>query len=669
MKKSILLFFCVFSFCVLFGQSENYNFGKVPQEQLEMTTYEKDTSAAAVILHDYGDLTIRYKSSSYKQIFSRCRRIKIMKKGGLSYGDLNIEYYSYKDTEGIGELKAVVTLPSRQMYTFTKDDFFTEKEGKYWSSKKIALPHLEVGTVIDYYYEIISERVIVPHEWYFQEDIPIVISELNIYFAPLLSYIYLFQGFEGMKKENFESMKQEGFIATKQGGEKVTILRDSITTAILEPFKFTLTNVPALKEEPFITTIDDYRLRIRFQCTHYTEVSGVVTEILSDWSRINIKLHDHYLFGHQFSRAIYHNKIAKAAAPILEKKQARLKKAIELYDFINTNVELNRISSIYVQKSLNDAFEKKRASKSEMNLMLLALLRKAGIEAYPLLISTRDNGFPMPDHSIVDQFDRVILYAIIDGKKYFIESGNQLRPFGELSINSMNREGYLLRKSDDKWIKITPNKSKKIIMSDFALNNKGEITGKISANYTKSLAYIKRADWLTKNNEKLWVEWLEKNVLDFELDSVTVENLEEVDKPFKVHLNGDFSGAAQAVGDFVYINPFILSDFTENPFKSEKRQYPVDFPDPFSTQSIINIKYDAEVYQIEQLPEDAQLALPEKMVSLRYAAQEKAPGWIQITYKLSVDKPYLPANIYSGLRTLFDITAEKLGEPIVLKKL
>jgi hypothetical protein len=383
-----------------------------------------------------------------------------------------------------------------------------------------------------------------------------------------------------------------------------TILKDSISSAVLEPKKFTVQDVPALKVEPFITTIDDYGLKIRFQCSQYLTVHGELRELLSDWSTVNRKILDHYQFGYQYKKKMHCGKILKEASPILDKEISSLEKAKALYDFVNKNMSDNGYAGFYVTNSLNEAFEVKKGKKSEMNLMLLALLQEADIEAHPVLISTRDNGYPLVKYPIVDQFNRALVYATIDGKGYFIECGNSLRPFGELSRNSMNSKGFLLKKSGGEWLDISPKKSKKIYMSDFTLNKEGEMFGKISANYTKTAAAKSRWEWMNNDKEKQWVEILENSILDFELDSITVENEEKISKPFKVHFNGDFSGAVQEVGDFIYINPFMFADFTENPFKSEKRQYPVDFPHPFSNQFIVNLKYNAADYAVEELPKD-----------------------------------------------------------------
>jgi len=653
MKKYVLLFISLLSISALFAQMKDYNFLEISPVQLEMTRYEADTTATAVILHDYGRLSVTGPIVN-TQIYAKNRRIKILKKGGLEQGNIEISFYSYENIERVINIKAAVTQADGQTYNLSEEDIFTEQKSQYWSVKKIIVPKLEVGSIIDYYYEIESKRITQLREWYFQTDIPILLSKLEVNFHRDFTYLYLFQGFDGINR-----VKNQGN----------AVLDNSIAETIKGSKTFIANNIPALKEEPFISTIEDYRLRIRFQCTLYQSAYGKTTQVLSAWHTVTDKILNNPYFETQYTNNKNCGKILREAKPILKEEISPLKKAKALYSFINKSVDANQNSGIYVENSLNEAFEKKSGSKSELNLMLLALLRKAEIEAYPILISTRDNGYPIQEHPIVDQFNRTILLVIIDGKKYFVDQGNKFRPFGQLSRNSMNRNGYQLRRPIGRWLDITPNKSKKIIISDFNLDDEGNLKGKISANYTNIEAADNREYWANEEEEKTWEEELENTIIDFELDSVTIENKKDLDKPFKVHFKGDFNGAVLDIGDFVYINPFIFSDFSENPFKSEERQYPVDFPHPFSNQFIINIKYNTESYYVEELPKDTKLELLGKTVTVRYAAQEKKPGWIQLTYALSVNNPYFPVDTYKNLRSLFDITAEKLGEQIVLKKL
>jgi len=656
MKKYLLLSLFLCAFHILVAQKSEYNFGKVPDKQLEMTTYAADTSAAAVMLHDFGELQIMDTGSDYAQKFTRCRRIKILSRAGFDYGDLEIGYRSKDKSEIINDIKAVITLPNRQTYTYDKKDFFTEKKNEYWSVKKLAIANLEEGAVIDYYYKITSDRISQPREWYFQREIPVVLSELTIDFHSQLSYMYLFQGFKGMTIEENEA------------GEKIYTKGE--TKAIIEAKKFTTRNVPALKPEPYITTIDDYRLRLRFQLTDYYTDAGQKIEVLSDWTEVNQKMLYHEHFGKQYLKKSRYIEVMNAAsATVFATGKSPLEVAIGLYDFLNNNIEVNYGGGIFTRNSLNDAFEKKSAKKGEMNLMLLALLREFDIDAHPVLISQRRNGRPLKEYPIVDQFSYVIVHVAVEGKEYFVECGNTLRPFGELSRNSMNEFGFMVKKKEGwEWKKIVPKKAKEVYLSDFTLDETAKMRGTIKANYTNTDAARRRYDWVNNEQEKEWETLLENSIADFELEEVTTENEKEVSKPFKLTFTGDFSGAAQEIGEFIYINPMIFAEYGENPFKSEERKYPVNFAYPFGNQFIINLKYDPVLYEIESLPEGTKFGLPNKTATVRYAAQEKAEGWIQVTCNLSVSGTLFSSEEYIGLRTLFDMTAEKLGEQIVLKR-
>ena len=55
-----------------------------------MKSYNKDSSAAAVILVDYGEAYLNVGGNVIDMTFERHVRIKILKKEGLKWGDVSI---------------------------------------------------------------------------------------------------------------------------------------------------------------------------------------------------------------------------------------------------------------------------------------------------------------------------------------------------------------------------------------------------------------------------------------------------------------------------------------------------------------------------------------------------------------------------------------------------
>src|SRR5690349_17369419 len=83
------LFMALVSFTAV-AQKSPVKFGNIPMEDMKMTVYDKDSSAAAVMLVDYGEAYIQVNTVSATMNFERHVRIKVLKKEGLEYADVEV---------------------------------------------------------------------------------------------------------------------------------------------------------------------------------------------------------------------------------------------------------------------------------------------------------------------------------------------------------------------------------------------------------------------------------------------------------------------------------------------------------------------------------------------------------------------------------------------------
>ncbi|MCV9388319.1 hypothetical protein [Reichenbachiella ulvae] len=87
LKPTIALLICMQAM-MAHAQKEPVKFSKdIMRKDLEMTHYEKDSSASAVILCDYGRSWIDYGSEQFQVKHERITRIKILNKDGYKYAD------------------------------------------------------------------------------------------------------------------------------------------------------------------------------------------------------------------------------------------------------------------------------------------------------------------------------------------------------------------------------------------------------------------------------------------------------------------------------------------------------------------------------------------------------------------------------------------------------
>jgi hypothetical protein len=117
-----------------------------------MTVYDRDSSAAAVILADYGEAYITLTSLSATLNFDRHVRIKILKKEGLKWADAEVPlYYSGSSEEKVLKLKATTyNLDNGKLVEsdMSKDAVFKEKFNRNHRIQKFTLPNVKEGSVI-----------------------------------------------------------------------------------------------------------------------------------------------------------------------------------------------------------------------------------------------------------------------------------------------------------------------------------------------------------------------------------------------------------------------------------------------------------------------------------------------------------------------------------------
>jgi hypothetical protein len=654
--KIILRSFAILAFLCFFspgnGQTEKFKFGKVPESDLLMNSYEADPQAEAVILADVGNLHVSSNNFGLYYTFSRKTRIKVLKESGKSHANVSVFLYKGEKPDRINKIKGVVIDQEGNEYDLNKKDIFEEDINEYWRKVSFSLPNVQVGSVLDFTYEIISNRIVTLREWYFQHSIPVRYSEIQLRIPTFLEYVYLFEGEEKIQDES----------NTEQGAGLGSETSENRS-------KYFIKDLPAIKEEAYITNLNDYRTSIRFQLSHIQRDNGVLEPFLHSWEKVAEELYQDRYLGGQITQMASFKKLYGACQPFLEKCETSPEKVAAIYDFLAKEMRWSGFYSIYSDEDLDDAFEKREALSGELNLMLIALLRQEGIEAYPFLISTREHGKMLPLYPIMDQFNHLLAYVQLDSEAFFLDLGNRYRPPGLPAIKSLNGAGWLLREKDPVWLALPAPTDKEIVLADFFIDpESGSLNGKFSCRFDQYSAVYMRSLWNEhKGNEKKAAkEWLSATFPGIRIDSVSHESLNDYSADFKVYISCSLSDAMQQNGAFIYMKPVLMSSFSENPFKSEERYYPIDIPYGIQEQFIFNLHLPDD-YEVVELPESMSLSLPGEATSFKFIAQESREK-VSLISKLAVNRIFYAATEYPHLRQFFNMVMEKLGERIVLQK-
>ncbi len=331
------------------AQPEPMKFGKIEMADLQMKSYAKDTSADAVVLADYGRSWFDVTGAGLQLKFERHTRIKILKKSGYDWATHKIPYLSYSNSneEKITSLKGVTynleggkIIPTK----LTKEAIFSEEVTDKIRQQRFTMPNVKEGSVIEYNYTITADLSFAYRfrAWEFQTGIPTIWSE---YRATIPEYFYYQMNFQGYESFHIQEKTPTNWSIMSEG---------SVHNAAASAYRWVTKDAPAMKEEPFMTTIDNYVTKIEFELAQI-QIPGRITQNYSNnWATLTTTLLDEEDFGGQLSRAGY----LKEALTVIKNQHANPHdRLVAVYDHIRRHMTWNEQVGIYSRQGLKKAYE------------------------------------------------------------------------------------------------------------------------------------------------------------------------------------------------------------------------------------------------------------------------------------------------------------------------
>lgn len=640
-----ILFF--FFPALLFSQQRALKWGDIPESDLKMTVYPGDSTASAVVLQEVGKIVVRANTGAVT--FYNSRRIKVLDASAFDQGNLRISYYDSKREDELRDLDVQVTSPDGVKRKIKSDNVFTEKLGPRRSVKKIFIPDLQKGSVIEYRYQKQSDDLLELYNWYFQDEIPVRWSELETVIPEYYDYVILRNiGGPFDLEETSQGMDPDGHNCyTNRWG---------------------VANNPALKEEPFIACMEDQYTSIKFQLRTIIIPNKPPQTIISTWKELAKELEDLEHFGLQYKKSGNFENLWAAYSTSLSADDTPDKKIEKARKFVSSNIKWNDSYRITTDDDLDDAFEKKSGSCADINLSVVALLRKAGLKATPLLLSTRSNGQMYPQYPFLTQFNAV-LALVQDGDKItIIDATNPYQPLNQLRTEFYHGAAWMVDKSAPEWIDIGAPEASQTWYGKMQLQEDGSMNGTFSIQTSGNVASDWRGSLDTTKASVFLRRKFGTSDMEVKFDSIAFSKTELLDQPLSVKFNCQVTGAASVANDFIYC-PSVLDFFiSQNPFKAISRSYPVEFETPFKAQYVLDLALP-QGYQLEELPQAGRVNLPENAGKMSFNCSKSPSGGVQIILKMNIAKTEFTPEQYGALRQFFEIVVEKMQAQLVLKKI
>ncbi|MEP6750397.1 MAG: DUF3857 and transglutaminase domain-containing protein, partial [Bacteroidota bacterium] len=447
MKK---YFFCLIAMLIyvaatLSAQDKSpVKFGRISPEDFTIKQ-AFDTGANAVVIADIGNSAFEGNTKGwFSLVYKRTKRIKILNKNGFDAASVEIPLFVDGNAEEkLDELKAFTYNLENGKVVETKLEaasVFKDKMNKNYSVKKFTFPAVKEGSVIEYSYTIKSDFLHNLQSWYFQSEYPCLWSEYEVGIPEFFNYVTLNQGYvhTDVKTDSYNS----SFRVTIPGGssaDETVNLKGVINTR-----RWVTKNVPALKKENYTSALKNYISGVEFQLSSYQFEGGMPHDQMGNWVLLGQKLMDNEYFGQSITKN--NGWLDDEIKNITKGTSSKFEKAQKIFAYVRDNLTCTDFSAFYIETTLKDAFKKHSGSVADINLLLITMLRHEGIDADPIILSTKDHGFTNEIYPLLQRFNYVICGMDIDGAYYTLDASSPYNGFGRLPPYCYNGHARVIRK-------------------------------------------------------------------------------------------------------------------------------------------------------------------------------------------------------------------------------
>lgn len=617
-------------------------------DELKMTAEPLAPGAPAIILYRQVERDDSGNTAHENDYY----RIKILKEEGRKYADIEIPFYKENGNK-IVNVHGRTIRPDGSIVDFdgkVVEKSIAKAKGLRYMAKTFALPDVEVGSIIEYYYTLdLSEGFIYDSHWILSEELFTKHAQFS-----LKPY---YNDYSNLSVRWSWHLLPAGTEQPKEGPDHIIRLEAN--------------NIAAFQTEDYMPPENELKARVDFI---YSDES-FVKDPNQFWKNHGKKLNGS-VESFVGKKKAMEGAISQIVAPG-DTPEVKLQK-------IYARVQTLRNTSYEVQKTeqeqkrekekdptnVEDVWKRGYGNGEQLTWLFLGLVRAAGFEAYGVLASDRRNYFFNPTMMDASKLNTNLVAVKLNGKDIFCDPGAAFTPFGMLIWPETGVAGLRLDKDGGTWIQTPlPESSASQIsrVANLTLSENGDLEGKLTVSFTGLEAMSRRRD---ERNED---EADRKKSLEDEAKTYipAATELELTNKPdwsssapalvaeFKLKIPGWVSGA----GHRALLPVGIFSASEKNVFEHEGRVHPIYFEFPSQRMDDITIALPLG-WEVSSVPHP----MDQDKKVVRYVLKaENEKGNVHLTRQLNLDLMLLDQKYYLALRNFFQLVRTGDEEQVVLQ--
>jgi len=483
------------------------------------------------------------------------------------------------------------------------------------------LPGVEVGSVIEYRYQVRYDRYLTAPNWQLQA--PYFIHKEHFVFKPSKQFDPALRSSgvsDSSLKDPHDNVLTDIELRPNLPAGK-TVTRDAMGNYLIE-----LTDVPAIPTEPFAPPINLAAYGVYFFYTYTPDVKDYWQKQMSFWNKA---LNNYTETTAALQNAVKENVSTSDSALDKAKKLYALVQKLDNLDGSPDGAPLSG-SEFIPHGKVETILLNKKGSSNEIAYLYLALVRAAGIKAQAVRVASRSVRAFSAQYMDNVQLDTALIVLNIDGKEIFVDPGTRMAPFEVLHWAHAGAGAVRLDASNKVETFVTPleknTDNSTLHVGSIDLTPEGTISGTLKIAFIgqraielRQLGIKSGADAVKEELNKMIAAQAPQGV------QAKVDHVAYLDDPSKqllavINVSGSF--AKNSAGHLVVPRLFFEAQ-EKNPFPADKvRELPIDMRYPAQEQEQITYVLPAG-YTLKENPQDANLRWEENAA---YQLRTKVAG-------------------------------------------
>jgi hypothetical protein len=343
-------------------------FGDISPEEFTKDYSSLDSAAEAVYLYESG--YVKHEGNNqgwFSVVYKVHRRILLTSKNSfddLSTVKINL-YESGTAKEKIENLQAATyNLENGKVVQskVDKNSIFKDKDGDY-EVVKFTFPNIKEGSIIEYTYTTNSPFYRYVPSWTFQGGYPELWSEFTIEQPQFFEFVVLNQGYlmpvidtTSITKDNFNVL-----IPNSTGASRTVNFSSGVIT-----HTWAFKDIPALKEESFVTTLDNHVERIEFQFSAERFPEQQPKTYLHNWYETVDQLMKDEDFGAGLSKE--NGWLKDDVKTAVNGEPDPVNKAKKIYEYVRDNYTCTDNSARYLSQPPRKTVQTKKVNVVDINM-------------------------------------------------------------------------------------------------------------------------------------------------------------------------------------------------------------------------------------------------------------------------------------------------------------